>query len=135
LVLFALVSIELFHRFLGHPDLVGHVDIDLRLRQRFPNKRDRLVISAPLFRQTSGCGLRDIAQWAGLTRTRLSEWDQALAADGTMLQIMKTLKLDRASALSWSGGGQRSHSRDKKVAAGVTAIRFQNFREALRGSR
>jgi hypothetical protein len=98
-------------------------------------KGDRLVISALLFRHTSGCGLRDIAQWAGLTRSRLGEWDRALTADGTMAQIMKTLKLDRAGPLCWSAGGKRWQSRDKNVAAGVTAVRFQNFREALRGSR
>jgi len=100
-----------------------------------PNKRDPAMISALLFRHTSGCGLRDIAQWSGCSRTRLSEWDRALGADGTLRQIMKTLKLEPASSLLWSGGGQRSHFSDRKVTDGVTAIRFQNFRDALRASR
>jgi hypothetical protein len=96
------------------------------------SKRDPVMIAALLFRHTSGCGLRDVAQWAGVSRTRLSEWDQALAADRSLERIMKALKLERANSLMWSSGGQRSW-RDSKVAAGVTAIKFQNFRDALRG--
>jgi hypothetical protein len=92
-----------------------------------PTKRDVVMIRALLFRQTSGCGLRDVAQWFDLSRPRLSEWDLALRGDGSLVQVMEALKLDRAS-----GGGWRCYSRDKKVAAAVTAIRFQNFRETLR---
>lgn len=97
------------------------------------SKRDPVMIAALLFRHTSGAGLRDIAQWSGCSRTRLGEWDVALSADGTLSRIMKILKLERADALCWSSGGKRWYSRDKKVAASVTAVRFQNFRSALRG--
>src|SRR5262245_6056945 len=36
-----------------------------------PNRRDRVLISAILFRETEGAGIRDVCELFGVTRTRL----------------------------------------------------------------
>ena len=96
-------------------------------------KRDRLMISSLLFRQTTGLGLRDVARWFGVTRTRLSEWEQALTADDTLERVMQTLRLERAGPLLWSGGGRQSnrHFQSKEMADAVLELRFRKFRDAL----
>jgi hypothetical protein len=95
------------------------------------NRRDRLMISAILFRQFSGTGLRDAAAWFGVTRVRLSEWTMALEADGSLARLMKLLRLKPASRLG-SSGRHSYQGRDAKMAAAITAIRLADFREALR---
>jgi hypothetical protein len=43
-----------------------------------PTRRDPVVISAMLFRETHGASLRDTCQWYGVTRSRLAEWTAQL---------------------------------------------------------
>jgi hypothetical protein len=99
------------------------------------NRRDRVVISAVLFRQFSGLGLRDVAEWFGTSRVRLAEWTAAMESDGSLQKVMEALGIQRAGPLLWSGGGQQSSRqiRDKEMADKVLALRFTKFRDALRG--
>jgi hypothetical protein len=96
-------------------------------------KRDRVVVSAILYRQFSGCGLRDVAEWFGLSRARLAEWSVAMERDGSLARVMKALKLEPADWLCWSRGGRQYYARGgAEMKAAVVRLKFQNFREALR---
>ena len=50
-------------------------------------------------------------------------------------RLMAALKLQPASATVRRGGGRPSYHRDPAIVAAVTAIRLENFREALRAAR
>jgi hypothetical protein len=96
------------------------------------NRRDRRMITALLFRETTAVGLRDVCSEFQVTRSRLSEWHRALAADGTLALVMKTLRLEPAGALMWSGGGVQSWRRGQDAGRAVMAVRLRNFRDSLR---
>jgi len=98
-----------------------------------PTRHDPAVISAILYRQHSGQSLSHAAELFGVTRARLHEWDRALAADGSLAQILKALKLEPASALARRRGGRPFYHRDPKMVAAVTELRLRNFADALRG--
>jgi hypothetical protein len=99
-----------------------------------PTRRDRLTISAILFRETDGASVRDTCELYGVTRTRLSEWTRALEADGSLARIMRTLRLERANPLRWRVGGvsfwKRSNSRTS-----VMQERLREFDDVLHRSR
>jgi len=92
-------------------------------------RRDRAVISALLYRASSGQSLRDVSDAYGISRSRLSEWDARLAAE--MPKLMRKLKLKDASHLMWRSGGQAWQRRHGY--AEVTALRLADFGRALRG--
>jgi len=95
-------------------------------------RRDRRMIAALLFREFDGCGMREVCDLYGVTRTRLSEWTAALGADGTLGRLMRELGLKRAAPLRWSAGGPtywRRVSPDR--GADVLALKLNYFREAL----
>ena len=95
-------------------------------------RRDRAVISALLYRASSGQSLRDVAEAYGISRTRLSEWDALLVAE--MPKLVQKLGLEPAGSLAWRGGGQ-AWQRRTTCAADVTALRLRNFGQALRRTR
>jgi len=99
------------------------------------NRRDRHTISAILYREHSGQSLRHVADQYGLSRVRLHEWHRAIEADGSLARIMKALKLVPAGPLVRRGGGRPFYSHNPAMVAQVTAIRLQNFREALQTRR
>jgi len=94
------------------------------------------MIAALLFREFDGCGLREVCDLYGVTRTRLSEWTAVLQADGTLARLMRELGLKRALPLRWSAGGAtywRRVNPDRR--AGVLALKLNYFRAALRTPR
>lgn len=97
-----------------------------------PKRRNLAVISALVYRNSSGQSLRDVAEAYGISRTRLSEWDALLVAE--MPKLMQKLGLDAAGWLAWRGGGQ-AWQRRHNCAAGVTAFRLESFDRALRRTR
>ena len=97
-----------------------------------PKRRDRAVISALLYRASSGQSLRDVAEAYGISRARLSEWERLL--ESVLPQLMQKLGLDAASSRSWRGGGQ-AWTRRTTIYADVTALRLANFGRALRRAR
>lgn len=104
-----------------------------RIEAELPLRRRNLVmISALLYRSSSGQSLRDVAEAYGISRTRLSEWDALLAAE--MPRLMRKLGLEAASWLAWRGGGQAWQARHN-CAADVNALRLENFGRALRRTR
>jgi transposase len=94
-------------------------------------RRDRVVISALLYRASSGQSLREVSDAYGVSRSRLSEWDALLAAE--MPKLMRKLGLTSASWLSWRPGGQAWQRRHGY--ADVTALRLANFGRSLRQGR
>ena len=101
-----------------------------------PKRRDRRMIAALLFREFDGCGMREVCELYGVTRTRLSEWTAVLEADGTLARLMRELGLKRAGSSRWSAGGPtywRRVSLDR--GAGVLALKLSYFRAALRTPR
>jgi transposase len=97
-------------------------------------RRDRQVISAVLYRASSGQSLRDVATAYGITRARLSEWETLLEAESVLPKLMQKLGLDAAGSLAWRGGGQ-AWQRRHNCAADVTALRLEKFGQALRRTR
>jgi hypothetical protein len=94
-----------------------------------PTRRDRLTISAILFRETDGASVRDTCELYGVTRTRLSEWTRALEADGSLARVMRTLRLERADPRRRVGGVsflKRSSNR-----ASVMQEKLREFDDAL----
>jgi hypothetical protein len=101
-----------------------------------PRRRDRRMIAALLFREFDGCGMREVCDLYGVTRTRLSEWTAALEADGTLARLMRELGLRRAGVLRWSAGGPTYWRRvNPDRGAGVLALKLDYFRAALRTPR
>jgi hypothetical protein len=97
-------------------------------------RRNRLMIEAILFREFSGQSLTDVAEVFGITRVRLFQWEHAIEA--VLPAIMAALRLESAGPLARCRSGSRpSYRRDQAMVDAVAAIRFQSFREALRGSR
>jgi transposase len=94
-----------------------------------PKRRDRRVISALLYRYSSGQSLREVSAAFDVSRARLSEWEAVLQA--ILPKLMKQLGLDSAGWLTWRGGGQTWLRRSDRHAD-VTALRLQNFSRALR---
>jgi hypothetical protein len=106
-----------------------------RIEAELPLKRrNRQVIAAVLYRAQSGQSLRDVATAYGITRARLSEWETLLEAESVLPKLMRKLGLDAAGWLAWRGGGQ-AWQRRHNCAAGVTALRLENFGQALRRTR
>jgi hypothetical protein len=68
-------------------------------------RRDKAVLAAVLFRQTTACGLRDTAEIFGLSRAKVHEWTTMLESDGTLARILDSLGLERAGPLRWRQGG------------------------------
>jgi hypothetical protein len=97
------------------------------------NRRDPAMITALLFRETSGCGLRDVSRCFGVTRTRLSEWDQSLR-DGTLLAIMTALGLVPATPLARRAGGPAWYANNPDLVAKIAALRLDQFRRELRST-
>jgi hypothetical protein len=99
-------------------------------------KRDPVVIAALLYREFTGEGLRHVGEVFGVSRSKLDEWHRALEHDDSLARVMKVLKLPSASPLARSMGGRRSNvycGGDKTRQEKVLAVRFRNFRAALRG--
>ena len=106
-----------------------------RIAPYLPRKRDDpVVISAIVYRNWSGLSLRHIANWYGVTVGRLQTWETQLRDGGQLAAIMKVFGLPHASALQWSNGGQVSAWRNPDMAKRIAALRFQQFRAALRAS-
>ena len=93
------------------------------------SRRDRLVISAVLFRATSGQSLRETSESFGVSRVRLNEWEHAL--DCVLARIMHKLRLAPAPASMLRRGGQDWRKRSG-VYERVTTLRLQDFGTALR---
>jgi hypothetical protein len=101
-----------------------------------PRRRDRRMIAALLFREFDGCGMREVCDLYGVTRTRLSDWTAVLQADGTLALLMRKLGLKRAGPSQWSAGGPTYWRRvipDR--GADVLALKLDYFRAALRTPR
>ena len=97
-------------------------------------RRDRTVISAILYRASSGQSLREVADAYGVSRARISEWETLLEAENVLPKLMRKLGLDAAGWLAWRGGGEALQRRHN-CAADVTALRLQNFGRALHRAR
>lgn len=95
-----------------------------------PKRRDRAVISALLYRCSSGQSLRDVSDAYDISRARLSEWETLLQA--ILPKLMRKLGLAAADWRQWRSGGQPWQRRQPNYAD-VTALRLTNFRQALRG--
>ena len=67
------------------------------------NRRDRLVISALLFRFNTGRSLRETSEIFGVSRVRLNEWERALT--DALPVILCRLHLSPANPRQWSRGG------------------------------
>jgi hypothetical protein len=96
------------------------------------NRRNPILIAAILFHQTSGCGLREVAQSYGVSRSRLHEWSKALEIDGSLANVLETLQLNPAGPLARRGGGPAWYAHNKALAAEIAAIKLNEFRQALR---
>jgi hypothetical protein len=107
-----------------------------RIERHLPaKKRKREIVSALVFRRWSGSSLRHVAGWYdGITVARLQSWEQQLLAGGELPVIMKQLKLPEASPRMWSSGGQQQRWRNADMANRIVALRFTEFREALRAA-
>ena len=104
-----------------------------RIAPYLPRKRDDpVIISAIVFRNWSGESLRHIATWYGVTVGRVQTWETQLRDGGQLAAIMKELGLPHASALQWVNGGQVSAWRNPDTAKRIAALRFTQFRDALR---
>ena len=68
-------------------------------------RRDRRMISAILYRACTGQSLRETAEAFGVSRTRLHEWEGALASE--LPGIMHKLRLAPAPASHVSGAAAR----------------------------
>jgi hypothetical protein len=113
-------------------------DTQMRAIEPFlaPSRRECQAVTAVLFRQTTGIGLRDCADAFGLTRARLHGWAVAMEEDGSLAKIMRALGLEEASGRMWSGGGVphwRRNSRDG--GAGMLEHFLDDFAAQLRSSR
>jgi hypothetical protein len=95
-----------------------------------PNKRDKVVLAAILFRQTTAYGLRDTAEIFGLSRARVAEWTTLLESDGTLAKVMRALRLEPAGQLSWRRGGQSWMHRHGN-AGDVLEYQLQRFAKQL----
>jgi hypothetical protein len=93
------------------------------------------MITALLFYEFSGSRCATSATNTGCREPTCSEWHQALEADGSLADIMATLKLEPASALARRRGGRPFYHRDQAMVAAVAELRLQNFAEALRAGR
>ena len=99
-------------------------------------RRDRIAISAIVFREIDGTGLRDVARLYGVSKTKLSEWSARLQAEGTLSRILDALGVQRAPPLQWRRGGSpgwRRHCADRGRA--VMALKVDRVVEQLRASR
>ena len=107
------------------------------IEHHLPEKRrDRRVVEAILFRKFSRQGLTEVCETFEVTRTRRHPCTVEVEANGTLPAIMEALKLKPAGAAARSRGGSRpTYWRDEAMVAAVAAIRFQNFRQALRAAR
>lgn len=106
-----------------------------RIEAELPLKRrDRTVISAILYRAQSGQSLREVSDAYGISRAKISEWERLLEAESVLPKLIRKLGLEPAGSLAWRGGGQ-AWQRRHNCAADVTALRLQNFGQALRRSR
>ena len=108
-----------------------------KIEKILPEKmRNQVMIEAILYREFSGRSLTQVSETFGLTRIRLHTWHTALEADGRLRKIMAALKLEPAGPLARCRSGSRpTYWRNQAMVDAVAAIRLQNFREALRGSR
>ena len=93
------------------------------------SRRDRRIISAVLYRITSGRSVREAADAFGITKTKLHEWERALASE--LPAILHALRLEAASPRVQRRGGQ-GWQRTPDVYDRVTALRLEHFGAALR---
>ena len=96
------------------------------------NRRDRLMISALLYRATSGQSVRETAAVFGVAKTKLHEWGNAVVA--VMPGILQTLRLESAGRRMRRAGGADWRKRSG-IYEGVSALRLQDFGRALRRTR
>ena len=96
------------------------------------NRRDRLVISAILYRATSGQSVRETAAVFGVAKTKLHEWGNAV--EDALPGILQTLQLEPAGRRMRRAGGADWRKRSG-IYASVAALRLQNFGRALRRTR
>jgi hypothetical protein len=94
------------------------------------NARDRQLISAIAFRQSTAVSLRDISEVYGLSRARINEWETKLQRDGSLARVLRALGLEPAGQLSWRRGGQ-SWSRRYGNADGVLDYQLSRFAQQL----
>ena len=87
------------------------------------------MISAILYRASSGQSVREAADAFGVTKTKLNEWERALA--GELPGIMQALRLEVASSRVHRRGGQ-GWQRTPNVYDRVTALQLEHFGAALR---
>ena len=98
------------------------------------NRHDPVMIAAILYLEFSGESLRHAAELFGLTKTRLNEWRNAIAAD--LPRIMVALRLEPAGGLARRRGGRVFYGNNPAMMAEIAGLRLRNFRDALRaGSR
>lgn len=93
------------------------------------NRRDRLVISAILYRATSGQSVRETAAVFGVAKTKLHEWGNAV--EGVLPGILQTLRLEPAGPRMRRAGGADWRKRSG-IYEGVSALRLEDFGRALR---
>ena len=92
-------------------------------------KRDRVMISALLYRASSGQSLRETAEAFGVSRARLHEWECALASE--LPGIMHALHLEAALPRVQRPGGT-GWRRHPDLYGRLQALHLQDFGQALR---
>ena len=95
-------------------------------------RRDRLMISAILFRVSSGQSVRETAAVFGVAKTKLHEWGTAV--EPVLPGILQTLRLEPAGPRMRRAGGADWRKRSG-IYEGVSALRLQDFGQALRRTR
>jgi hypothetical protein len=93
-----------------------------------PGRRDRALVTALVFRATSGASLRDVSERFRIARSTLSDADAALQAD--MPRILTQLRLQPASASSFRRGGA-SWQRRRAISGNILDFKIREFADQL----
>jgi hypothetical protein len=98
------------------------------------SRRDRLVISALVFRATEARSLRECSEIFGVSRARLNEWEHAV--ESALPRILRKLRLEPATDLMRLRlhGGQDWRKRHPGLYESSMARRVEDFGRALRCS-